>query len=112
MEALQCQIMQSVACNAMHPVEARCCRWILMMRDRSDSDELALTQEFLAEILSVHRSSVSLTLGTLQQAAYLQVKRGSLRIVDREGLENVSCDCYRIVRDRFEDLLPGTFIPQ
>lgn len=109
MEALHCQTMQSVACNALHPVEARCCRWILMMRDRTDTDEIPLTQEFLSEILSVHRSSVSLTIGTLQQAGYLQAKRGSIRILDRAGLESVSCECYRIVRDRFEALLPGTF---
>jgi CRP-like cAMP-binding protein len=109
MEALHCQTMQSVACNAMHPVEARCCRWILMMRDRTDTDEIPLTQEFLSEILSVHRSSVSLTVGALQQAGYLQAKRGSIRILDRAGLENVSCECYQIVRDRFEALLPGTF---
>ena len=103
--------MQSVACNAMHPVEARCCRWILMMRDRTDTDEIPLTQEFLSEILSVHRSSVSLTIGTLQEAGYLQAKRGSIRILDRAGLENVSCECYQIVRDRFEALLRSVGLP-
>lgn len=109
LEALQCQIMQSVACNALHPVEARCCRWILTMRDRADTDEIRLTQEFLSEILSVHRSSVSLAVGTLQQAGYLKANRGSIRILDRAGLEAVTCECYAIVHDRFETLLPGTF---
>lgn len=109
LQALQSQVLQSVACNAVHPVEARCCRWILAMRDRSDSDELPLTQEFLAQILSVHRSSVAITLSTLQEAGYIQTRRGFVRIVDRKGLESAACNCYRLVRDRFERLLPGIF---
>jgi CRP-like cAMP-binding protein len=109
LQALQSQILQSVACNAVHPVDARCARWILTMRDRSDSDELPLTQEFLAQILSVHRSSVTITMSALQDAGYIQTRRGFVRIVDRKGLESTACDCYRLVRDRFERLLPGVF---
>jgi len=109
MEALLTQTMQFVACNAVHPVEARCARWILMMRDRSDSNEVPLTQEFLAQILSVHRSSVALATSTLQQAGFIQARRGIIAVIDHEGLESASCECYRLVRDRFESLLPGTF---
>ncbi len=87
LQALQSQTLQSVACNAVHAVDARCARWILTMRDRSDSDELPLTQEFLAQILSVHRSSVTVTMSTLQDAGYIQTRRGFVRIVDRKGLE-------------------------
>ncbi len=87
LQALQSQILQSVACNAVHPVDARCARWILTMRDRADSDELPLTQEFLAQILSVHRSSVTLTMSALQESGYIQTRRGFVRIVDRKGLE-------------------------
>ena len=90
MEALLTQTMQSVACNAVHPVEARCARWILMMRDRSDSNELSLTQEFLAQILSVHRSSVALATSTLQQAGFIQARRGILPHRSR-GAKSASC---------------------
>ncbi|MEJ8571448.1 Crp/Fnr family transcriptional regulator [Microbaculum marinum] len=109
LEAFLTQTMQSVACNAIHPVEARCARWILMMRDRSDQDELPLTQEFLAEMLSVHRSSVVLANRSLQNAGFIRQRRGTIAVIDREGLEEASCECYRMVRNRFEALLPGTF---
>lgn len=109
MEALLTQTMQSVACNAIHPVEARCARWILMMRDRNDGAELPLTQEFLAQILAVHRSSVALALGALQQAGFIKARRGCIEVVDEAGLESAACECYRLVRDRFEDLIPGSF---
>lgn len=109
LEALLTQTMQSVVCNAMHPVAARCARWILVMRDRSNHDVLPLTQEFLAQMLSVHRSSVVLTNGAFQQAGLLEAARGRIRILDRDGLEGAACECYRLVRNRYNDLLPGTF---
>lgn len=108
-DALLSQTLQSVACNALHPVEARCSRWILMMADRSDNDHVPLTQEFLGQMLSAHRSTVALTLGSLQRAGLIHTRRAMIRITDRAGLENATCECYRLVRDRFEHLLPGTF---
>lgn len=108
-EALLCQTMQSVVCNAVHPVEARYCRWLLTMRDRGDTDDLPLTQEFLAELLSIHRSSVGIVSSTLQKAGFIQARRGVIRIVDRAGLERVACECYRLVHDRYNRLIPGTF---
>lgn len=109
MEALLCQTMQSVACNAMHPVAARIARWILMLHDRADSERLPLTQESLAEMLSVHRSSIVIANASLQQAGLIATSRGAVTITDRAGLEAAACSCYRLIRDRYERLLPGIF---
>lgn len=110
LDALLSQSLQSVACNALHPVEARCARWILMMADRSDLNQVPLTQEFLAQMLAVHRSTVAITLSAMQRAGYIETRRAMIRIVDRAGLESAACECYGLVRDRFERLLPGTFV--
>jgi len=111
LDALLSQTLQSVACNALHPVEARCARWILMMDDRSDGDHVPLTQEFLGQMLAVHRSTVAITMSALQRAGYIETRRAMIRISDRSGLRNAACECYGLVRDRFERLLPGTFSP-
>jgi CRP-like cAMP-binding protein len=76
-ETLLAQTFQTVSCNAVHPVEARCCRWILAMHDRSDQDTLPLTHEFLSEMLGVQRSSVSMVTRTLQTAGLIQQRRGA-----------------------------------
>lgn len=109
LDALLSQTLQSVACNALHPVEARCARWILMMADRSDGDLVPLTQEFLGQMLAVHRSTVAITLGSMQRAGYIEIRRAMIRIVDYPGLRNATCECYELVRKRFERLLPSTF---
>ncbi|MXQ12613.1 Crp/Fnr family transcriptional regulator [Microvirga makkahensis] len=108
-EALLAQTLQTVACNAVHSVEARCCRWILSTRDRVDCDALPLTHETLAEMLGVQRSTVSSVTRALQVAGMIQQGRGSITITDRAGLEEMSCECYRKIRKSFERLLPGTF---
>jgi Mn-dependent DtxR family transcriptional regulator len=100
-----------VSCNAVHPVEARCCRWILNMHDRADGDALPLTHEFLAEMLGVQRSSVSIVTRTLQTAGLIQQSRGSITVTDRAGLEETACECYGKIRRLFERLLPGTYPP-
>ena len=79
-EAFLAQTFQTVSCNAVHPVEARCCRWILNMHDRADGDTLPLTHEFLAEMLGVQRSSVSVVTRTLQTAGLIQQSRGSITV--------------------------------
>ena len=84
-EALLAQTFQTVSCNAMHPVEARCCRWILSMHDRADEDTLPLTHEFLAEMLGVQRSTVSVVTRTLQTAGLIRQSRGSITVIDRAG---------------------------
>lgn len=99
------QSSYSVACNGLHSILPRCCRWLLMTRDRTDSDELPLTHEFLAIMLGVRRSSVSEALGPLQQLGLIESKRGTIKILDRSGLEKLACECYRRVRKEFERLL-------
>ena len=91
-------IMQSTACNAMHTVEQRLARWLLMAHDRVGLDDFPLTQEFLAMMLGVSRPSVTIVAGTLQKAGLITYHRGHLKIVNREELEAASCECYRVVR--------------
>lgn len=107
--ALLEQTLQAVACNAVHSVEARCCRWILSTRDRFDHDALPLTHETLAQTLGVQRSTVSSVTRALQMAGLISQGRGVITITDREGLEEMSCECYRTIRTSFERLLPDTF---
>jgi CRP-like cAMP-binding protein len=108
-EALLAQAYHTVACNALHPVEARCCRWILSTHDRQDGDALPLTHEFFAEMLGVQRSTVSTVLRSLQTSGLIEQYRGGIAVVDRAGLEQGACECYRKIRFRFATLLPGTY---
>jgi CRP-like cAMP-binding protein len=110
-EVLLAQTFQTVSCNAVHPVEARCCRWILNMHDRADKDTLPLTHEFLSEMLGVQRSSVSVVTRTLQSAGLIRQSRGSITVTDRTGLEETACECYARVRRMYQRLLPGTYSP-
>ncbi len=104
-QALLNQISQSVACNSLHPVERRCCRWLLMCHDRVRSDQFMLTQELLSQMLGVRRASVSVVAATVQKAGLIRYNRGRITIVDREGLEAGSCECYRVVKEEFDRLL-------
>ena len=106
-QALITQVSQTAACNASHHVEERCARWLLMTHDRVDSDEFPLTHEFLAFMLGVRRPGVTIAMRALRETGFVNYRRGSVRIVDREGLEGVSCECYRVVRGQFERLLPS-----
>jgi CRP-like cAMP-binding protein len=108
-EAFLVQTFQSVSCNALHAVEARCCRWILSMHDRTDQNILPLTHEFLAEMLGVQRSTVSVVMRTLQTAGLIQQRRGGITVIDRAGLEETTCECYGKVRRIYQRLLPGTY---
>ena len=110
-EVLLAQTFQTVACNAVHAVEARCCRWILSMHDRSDQDTLPLTHEFLSEMLGVQRSTVSVVTRTLQTAGLIRQSRGGITVTDRAGLEETACECYGKIRGVYERLLPGTYPP-
>jgi CRP-like cAMP-binding protein len=105
-QALFTQVSQQVACNALHSVTARCSRWMLLTADRVGQNEFPLTQEFLAQMLGVRRASVTEAAGTLQDAGFIRYARGRVTIVDREGLENAACECYRIIRTEFDRLLP------
>jgi CRP-like cAMP-binding protein len=99
------QVFQSVACNRLHNVEERFARWLLITHDWVQGNEFALTQEFLAAMLGVHRPSVSLVPGMFQQAGVIQYKRGHIKILDRARLGEASCECYNVVRKRYEQLL-------
>jgi CRP-like cAMP-binding protein len=90
-------IMQSTACNAIHTVEQRLARWLLMAHDRVGRNDFPLTQEFVAMMLGVSRPSVTIVAGTLQKAGLITYHRGRVAIVDRERLESASCECYRVV---------------
>jgi CRP-like cAMP-binding protein len=100
-------VAQGVACNRLHPVEQRCARWLLATRDRVDRDELELTHEFLAQMLGVRRASVSETLSVLQRAGLVSTRRGAILIEDPSGLREAACECYEVVREEYDRLLPA-----
>jgi CRP-like cAMP-binding protein len=92
------QAQQSAACNAVHQIEERLCRWILRTRDLVQSDKLNLTQEFLAQMLGVRRTSVTLAARHLQALGLIKYRRGHIAILDQEGLEEAACECYEAVK--------------
>lgn len=108
-EALFGHATQSVACNALHSVEARFCRWLLCCHDRIDSDTVSLTQEFLADMLGVQRTTVTVVARALQASGLIRYRRGIVDIIDRPGLEAITCECYQAVRRNYERLLPAPF---
>jgi CRP-like cAMP-binding protein len=99
------QVAQSAACNHFHTIQQRCCRWMLMTRDRMQSDEFLLTQEFLAMMLGVQRTGVTAAAGALQRAGLIRYTRGNVTIVDRRGLLRRSCECYGVSKKEFDRLL-------
>jgi len=105
-QALFSQVTQQVACNGLHSIEERCSRWMLLTHDRVGSNEFPLTQEFLSQMLGVRRASVTVAAGILQNAGFIRYSRGQVTIIDRDGLENAACECYRIIRTEFDRLLP------
>lgn len=100
------QLAQSVACNGLHAVEERCARWLLMAHDRAQRDTFDMTQDFLAEMLGVHRPSVTIVARNMQTAGLIRYSRGVLTVTDRKGLERASCECYGIVKHAFDELSP------
>jgi CRP-like cAMP-binding protein len=96
------QMMQSTACNALHPVQQRCARWLLMTHDRMHEQDFGLSHEFLAVMLGVQRPTVSVVAGQLQSAGLIRYTHGRVSVVDRRGLEAASCECYGVIRARFE----------
>jgi CRP-like cAMP-binding protein len=88
---------QSILCNALHPVEERLARWLLLLHDRVGKDQLPVTHEFLAEMLGVRRPTISLVAGTLQHAGLISCQRGVVHIRNRAGLEAAACECYAAI---------------
>jgi CRP-like cAMP-binding protein len=105
-QAFVSQLSQQVACNGLHSIEERCARWLLLTHDRVGSNEFPITQEFLAQMLGVRRPSVTVVAGILQQAGFIRYRRGTVQITDRVGLEEASCECYRVLREVFDRLIP------
>jgi CRP-like cAMP-binding protein len=101
-QALFGQISQAAACNRLHSSEERLSRWLLMSHDRVGSDQFMITQEFLGQMLGARRSTVSVSAGILQRAGLIRYVRGHVTIVDRAGLEAVSCECYAVIRSELE----------
>ncbi|MGI8493727.1 MAG: Crp/Fnr family transcriptional regulator [Pyrinomonadaceae bacterium] len=96
------QISQTALCNRLHSVEERLARWLLMCHDRSPTDNLNLTQEFLAVMLGSNRATVTLSALTLQNIGYIKYSRGRITITDRPGLESFACDCYQTVKTEYD----------
>jgi CRP-like cAMP-binding protein len=105
-QAFITQIARSAACNRTHSIDERAARWLLLTHDRVGRDEFQLTQEFLAQMLGVRRASVNTAASMLQRAGYITYSRGRIRVLDREGLEGAACECYRVIRDEYERLIP------
>jgi CRP-like cAMP-binding protein len=98
------QIMQCTACNALHNVEQRCCRWLLQTQDRVGADDFLLKHEFLAIMLGVQRPTVTLVLGSLQRSGLISTKYGRIRVLDRKSLERASCECHEVIQAHFDRL--------
>jgi CRP-like cAMP-binding protein len=99
-EVLLGQARITAACNALHHVEARFCRWLLQTRDRAESDTITLTQEFLSEMLGVRRTSVTEVASKIQADGAISYSRGVIKIIDLEALRAMSCECYETVREQ------------
>lgn len=102
--ALMSQISQSVACNIRHPIEGRLARWLLMYHDRAGRDEFKLTHEFIANMLGIRRAGVTQVANKLKSAGFIDYYRGSIKILDRKGLEDATCECYPVVKAEFDSL--------
>ena len=103
--SLLTQVSQSASCNRFHMVDARLARWLLMSGDRLGTNEFRLTQDFISNMLGVRREGVSKAAGVLQKSALINYSRGHIKILDRAGLEAISCECYRIIKDESDGYL-------
>ncbi|HVF09434.1 MAG TPA: Crp/Fnr family transcriptional regulator, partial [Abditibacteriaceae bacterium] len=103
--SLLTQFSQSAACNRFHLVNARLARWLLMTHDRVEGDEFRLTQEFISYMLGVRREEVTRAASSLQKQKLISYRRGHIRILDHAGLKAVSCKCYRVLKDEFDNFL-------
>ena len=104
-EARLIQVSQQAVCNRHHSIEERLARWLLTVADSIESNELPLTQEFIANMLGVRRSSVTVAAGILQRAGMIRYSRGKITILDRTALENTTCECYDHLKHEFQRLL-------
>jgi CRP-like cAMP-binding protein len=110
-QALLTQMAQTAVCNRHHSVDQQLCRWLLLSLDRLPSNELTMTQELIANMLGVRREGVTEAAGKLQHAGLIEYHRGRITVVDRPGLEARVCECYQVVKNEFERLLPEAIVP-
>jgi len=106
-QALLTQMAQTAVCNRHHSVDQQLCRWLLLSLDRLQSNELTMTQELIANMLGVRREGVTEAAGKLQDAGLIHYRRGRITVVNRPGLEAQACECYKVVKNEFDRLLPG-----
>jgi CRP-like cAMP-binding protein len=104
-QALMSMIARAVACNALHPVQQRACRWLLITHDRIEGDEFLLTQEFLGQMLGVTRATVNEVARDLQESGAIDYTRGRITMLDRSMLEARTCECYGVIRSEFDRLI-------
>ncbi|MEO5816414.1 MAG: Crp/Fnr family transcriptional regulator [Gemmatimonadaceae bacterium] len=109
-QALFEQCAQTAACNRLHALEHRCARWLLMIHDRVNGDELLLTQEFLSYMLGVRRAGVTEACGTLMRAGLIKYRHGRITVTDRTGLEAAACECYQVAVDAYDNLLGSSLV--
>lgn len=105
-QALITQMAQTAVCNRHHSVDQQLCRWLLLSLDRVDSDTLEMTQELIANMLGVRREGVTEAAGKLQKLGFIRYSRGTINVLDRQGLERLSCECYEVVKRETDRLLP------
>tara|TARA_R110002094_G_scaffold107615_2_gene105853 strand:+ start:5884 stop:6624 length:741 start_codon:yes stop_codon:yes gene_type:complete len=111
-QALITQMAQTAACNRHHSVEQQLCRWLLLTLDRVPSNELVITQELVAGMLGVRREGITEAAGKLKHAGIISYRRGHITVLDRSGLEARTCECYAVVRNELNRLLPEVLNPQ
>ncbi|MEH2163857.1 MAG: Crp/Fnr family transcriptional regulator [Nostoc sp.] len=104
-QAVYSELAQGVACNRLHILEERLARWLLTVSDRLESEDFPLTQEFIAQMLGVRRSGVTVAASTLSRAGMISYRRGHINILNRDDLEATSCECYRVIQNEFARLL-------
>lgn len=107
-QSLIAQTAQTAVCNRHHSIDQQLCRWLLLTLDRAPARELLMTQEMISNILGVRREAITLAAGRLQEAGYIRYRRGHISVLNRDGLESVSCECYGVVRKETSRLLPDT----
>jgi CRP-like cAMP-binding protein len=105
-QAMMTQVTQTAVCNRHHPIDAQLCRWLLLSMDRLQGKELVMTQELIANMLGVRREGVTEAAGKLQRAGLIGYHRGHITILNREGLEKRTCECYQVVQKEYDRLLP------
>jgi len=108
-QSLMTQISQTAVCNRLHSVDQQLCRWLLINHDKQQTNKLVMTHDLIANMLGVRREGVSIAAGKLQKKGLIKYVRGTITMLDREGLEAVSCECYQVVREEYDRLL-GEYI--